>query len=45
MNSYKVEFIKTYFSDFYGITIFILYRDFRLCYLNPLLERKKIGSS
>lgn len=35
--------IKTCFSVFCGISIFTLYKDFGLCYLNPLLEMKNNG--
>jgi hypothetical protein len=37
--------VKSCFLTFYKDTNFILYKDFGLCYLIPLLEMKKMGIS
>ena len=42
-NKIRSTGIKTCFSVFCGISIFTLYKDFGLCYLNPLLEMKNNG--
>ena len=43
--TYQIHSQKVVFLTFYEVTNFILYKDFRLCYLIQFLKMKKMGNS